>query len=116
MPNTKFDMSKGFVVEGKDTMEFLQNTLSKMGLTPKDYNEFIVYWLPLMKNNRYNLIHFADTEYTSIAPLKINPEPDLIFRVFMVYKSLDSIITVHHKKLNLLNVGVFQFWNGAEQN
>ena len=47
----KYDMSKGFVVKGSDTAEFLQNILAETGLTPKQYNEFIVYWLPKMQEN-----------------------------------------------------------------
>ena len=92
--NVKYDLSKGFVVEGKDTMNFLQEKLAKIGLTPKEYNEFIVYWLPKMQDNKYNLIHFAGKEYTDIAKLEVTPKPDSVLRVFMVYKSLKEKIDV----------------------
>ena len=59
------DYNEGFVVKGSDTAKFLQETLGKLGLTPKEYNEFIVYWLPKMQDNPYNFIHFAGQEYTS---------------------------------------------------
>jgi len=88
--NVKYpDLDTGFVVKGSDTMIFLQNTLSKIGLTPKEYNEMIVYWLPQMENNKYNLIHFAGQEYTQNAKLDISPKPDSILRVFMVFQPLD---------------------------
>ena len=54
--NTEYDLSTGFVVKGEDTKVFLQNTLKRIGLTPKEYNEMIVYWLPKMEYNKYNLI------------------------------------------------------------
>jgi len=92
--NINWDLSKGFVVKGEDTREFLSQTLSKMGLTPKEYNEFIVYWYPLMKDNPYNLIHFAGREYTDTAPLNITPKPDSMLRVFMVYKALQDKIDI----------------------
>ncbi len=38
----------GFVVKGEDTKKFLQAALSKIGLTAKEYNEMIVYWLPCL--------------------------------------------------------------------
>lgn len=85
-----WDLSTGFVVRGKDTVDFLQDKLSKLGLTPREYNEFIVYWYPLMKDNPYNLIHFAETEYTDAAKLTITPKPDSLLRVFMVYKPLSE--------------------------
>ena len=77
-------------MRGEDTVGFLQDKLSKLGLTPREYNEFIVYWYPLMKNNPYNLIHFAGREYTETAPLTITPTPDSLLRVFMVYKPLSE--------------------------
>lgn len=94
-----WDLSKGFVVKGEDTREFLQETLSEMGLTPKEYNEFIVYWYPLMKNNKYNLIHFADEQYTETAQLTISPKPDSILRVFIVYKPLNEKIEIEEQEI-----------------
>lgn len=44
-----YDFSKGFCVAGADTADFLRETLSGIGLTPREYNEFIVYWLPKMQ-------------------------------------------------------------------
>ena len=60
----------------------------------KEYNEFIVYWAPLMKNNPYNFIHFAGAEYDEMAKLTITPEPDSILRVFMVFSPLNRKIEV----------------------
>ena len=37
------DFSRGFVVKGSDTAAFLREKLAYMGLTPREYNEFIVY-------------------------------------------------------------------------
>ena len=86
--DNKFDFSKGFIVKGKDTARFLQDTLSAMGLTPREYNEFIVYWLPKMQHNAYNLIAFQGKEYTDHARLTITPKPDSLLRVFMAFKSV----------------------------
>ncbi|MFH0755426.1 MAG: hypothetical protein V1910_02040 [bacterium] len=94
-----YDLSTGFVVRGEDTIEFLQNTLSKIGLTPKEYNEFIVYWYPKMKDNKYNLIHFAGDEYTQTAPLTIVPKPDSMLRVFMVFKPLNNMIDIKPQEI-----------------
>jgi hypothetical protein len=95
----KYDMSKGFVVKGEDTAEFLREKLEYMGLTPKEYNEFIVYWLPQMKENPYNLITFQNAIYTDNAKLDIKPEPDSILRVFMAFKPLAKSVTVREQIL-----------------
>ncbi|MCA9391969.1 hypothetical protein KC614_02065 [candidate division WWE3 bacterium] len=89
-----WDLSTGFVVKGDDTRAFLQKKLSDIGLTPREYNEFIVYWYPLMKDNAYNFIHFAGEQYTDLAKLTISPTPDAVLRVFMVYQPLDEKIDV----------------------
>ncbi len=110
-----WDLSRGFVIRGKDTKEFLQKTLSQIGLIPKEYNEFIVYWYPLMQNNKYNLIHFAEEQYTNTAPLTITPKPDSILRVFMVYKPLDEVIEIEEQKLKSFERKGFSVieWGGA---
>ena len=88
------DFSKGFCVKGEDTTEFLRKVLSRMGLTPKEYNEFIVYWAPQMQNNPYNLISFQTENYEEMAPLHINPAPDSMLRVYMAYKPLTAPVAV----------------------
>jgi hypothetical protein len=97
--NNKWDMSKGFVVKGNETEKFLQQKLEYLGLTPKEYNEFIVYWLPLMKDNKYNLIAFAGEDYENLAQLKISPKPDSILRVMMVFKPLNKAIKIEEQEL-----------------
>ena len=91
---TQYDFSKGFVIKGEDTASFLQDKLSGLGLTPKEYNEFIVYWLPRMQDNAYNLIAFQGASYTDSAVLSIVPKPDSMLRVFMAYKPLTTFVEV----------------------
>ena len=114
---TRFDMSRGFVVEGKDTAMFLQEKLAFMGLTPREYNEFIVYWLPQMQDNPYNLITFQGKDYTDQAKLVITPKPDSLLRVFMVYKPLQQKITVPEQALKPFTRTGFTVveWGGGMQ-
>lgn len=87
--DAEYDFSKGFCVAGEDTADFLRKTLAEIGLTPEEYNEFIVYWLPQMQDNAYNLISFQQERYTQNAKLDITPEPDSMLRVFMAWKPLE---------------------------
>lgn len=86
------NFDRSFVVAGSDTREFLQTTLAKIGLTPKEYNEFIVFWYPILAKNKYNQIYFAGDEYVNRSELIIDPKPDSILRVYMVYRPLDQLI------------------------
>lgn len=111
----QYDMSKGFVVRGENTLEFLREKLKYLGLMPKEYNEFIVYWLPKMQNNPYNLITFQNEVYSNNAKLKITPEPDSVLRVFMTYKPLDEAIFIEEQNLKSFNRRGFAVieWGGT---
>ena len=93
------DFSRGFVVRGSDTAAFLREKLAYMGLTPREYNEFIVYWLPRMQDNPWNLIAFQGRNYTDSAPLTVTPRPDSILRVFMAYRPLNAPVSVPLQEL-----------------
>lgn len=86
------DMSKGFCVKGSDTAVFLREKLLSIGLTPREANEFIIYWLPQMEDNEYNVISFHTDEYAEISPLEISPVPDTLIRVFMTWYESSSEI------------------------
>ena len=92
--NTDYDFSTGFCVAGADTADFLREKLAEIGLTPREYNEFIVYWLPKMQDNPYNLISFQSEAYTDAAKLDIDPTPDSLLRVFMAWKPLGRLQTI----------------------
>ena len=89
-----YDFSEGFCVSGSETAEFLDKALSELGLTRKEANELIVFWLPLMKENPYNIISFQTDKYTDHARLTITPEPDTVIRVFMAYQPSNEEITM----------------------
>jgi len=101
--NINWNLSKWFMVKGSESRSFLQEILPKIWLTPKEYNEFIVYWYPIMQKNKYNLIHFAEKQYTNIAQLDITPKPDSMLRVFMVIKPLENKIKIEKQEIKTFN-------------
>lgn len=114
--NTVYDFSQGFCVAGEDTGEFLRETLAAMGLTPKEYNEFIVYWLPLMQGNPYNLISFQDEAYTESAVLTVSPAPDSLLRVFMAWRPLTEAVEIEPQAIEPFQRNGFTVveWGGAQ--
>ena len=92
--SAEYDLSHGFCVAGSDTAAFLENALRDLGLTRKEANEFIVYWLPQMQENPYNLIAFQSDCYTQVAQLDISPAPDTLLRVFMAWKPLEEKVDI----------------------
>ena len=98
--NIDEEFDDGFVVSKEDTIKFLEDKLSILGLNDREINEFIVYWLPILEKNNYNLIRFADNDViNSEMPLDINPKSDTIIRVLMEYKPLDDKINIKEQPL-----------------
>jgi type II secretory pathway pseudopilin PulG len=110
------NMSTGFVVAGKDTKQFLGLELPIIGLNQKETNDFLAYWVPKMDNNKYNLIHFAGSDYTSLAPLEISPEPDSLLRVNMIFKAIQTPLIVTPQTFPVFHRNGFTVveWGGAE--
>ena len=90
----------GFVVAKADLVGFLEEKLAILGLTEREANEFIIYWLPILEKSEYNLIRFENIDIINREmPLSISPAPDTIIRVLMEYKGIDNVIDIPEQKL-----------------
>lgn len=98
--SAEWDFSEGWCVRGEDTAAFLEWVLAEQGLTPREANEFIVYWLPLMQDNPYNVISFQTAAYTDGAALDIMPAPDSLLRVFMAFYPTDTALDIPPQSFN----------------
>ena len=116
--HVEYDFSEGFCVAGSDTAAFLESALSQLGLTRQEANEFMVYWLPQMQENPYNLIAFQSDVYTQAAQLSITPEPDTMLRVFMAWKPLKKAVELPTQNLSAPERTGFTVveWGGCEVN
>jgi hypothetical protein len=92
IPSKPLEPTEGFIVPGHETAEFLEEKLAYLGLNRREANEFIMFWLPQMENNPYNLIHFAGQEYEDQVPLEITPSPETTIRVMMLTQPLQTKI------------------------
>lgn len=90
----QWDFSSGFCVRGEDSAAFLEQVLAEIGLTRREANEFIMYWLPRMQDNAYNVISFQTDRYTEAFKLDITPEPDSLLRVFMAFYASDVPVDI----------------------
>ncbi len=107
----------GFVIKGDEVAKFLEEKLAILGLTERESEEFIIYWLPKLEANKYNYIRFATIdEINANMPLEINPNPDTVIRVLMLFKGLDTPIEVKEQQLITpeRNGFVAVEWGGTE--
>lgn len=107
----------GFCVKGEDTISFLEEKLEILGLSERESNEFIVYWLPKMENNKYNYIRFkTNEEIEEYMKLEINPLPKTVIRVSMDFMVLDKYIKLKPQDLTPVERTGFTVveWGGNE--
>ena len=107
----------GFVIKGEDSAAFLEEKLAILGLTEREAEEFIIYWLPILEANKYNYIRFSDIdEINENMPLEISSDPDSVIRVIMTFKGLDAPINVKEQKLTPAERTGFTVveWGGTE--
>jgi len=87
--------NEGFVVPGADTADFLEQALPQLGLSPREAEEFIVYWLPILQDNPYTYVRFESAaEQARNQALTVSPTPDTVIRVLMEWQRLDQPIAV----------------------
>ena len=100
------DLSRGFCVKGEDSIEFLEKALSDLGLTDTEANAFIMYWLPQLEENPYNVITFQGETYENVAKLNVAPLPDTVVRVNMLFYGSDDYVEIEEQDLTSMNPSV----------
>lgn len=112
--------STGFVVAKEELIPFLEEKLAVLGLSEREANEFIMYWLPVLEKNALNAIHFSTDVYSDLVPLNITPQPDQIIRVMMLYTPLTQAIDLPLQPLQAIQRSEEGFivveWGGAKVN
>jgi len=88
----EIDQNAGFIVNADTVVQFLENTLTTVGLTSKEQADFITFWAPILEQNKLNFIHFEfNNGYDKyISNMEITPKPDTKIRVFMTFKAINN--------------------------
>ncbi len=115
----KVDQNAGFVVKKENLPTFFEEKLTAMGLNAREREDFITYWAPQMQTNETSLIHFMFTsEYDDVATISVDPKPDHLFRVFMLWDDAKDLDTskVHDQKIESFTREGFSVveWGGAK--
>ncbi|MDE2040960.1 MAG: type II secretion system protein [Patescibacteria group bacterium] len=88
--------SKGFVVARGDIKSFLTEALARQGLKPAEAQAFIEYWQPRITTaDPYTYIYFMpQADYDRLVPMDITPKPDTLIRIYMLWKPLQTPVSV----------------------
>lgn len=97
--NVDWKQDSGFLVKAEDAREFLEESLTQLGLNELEQNDFITYWLPKLEKNGESFVTFAAEQYTDNAVLTVTPQPDSVLRVQMLISKVDDNNRVAFQKL-----------------
>jgi len=89
--NNNIDFKKGYYVTKDEALTFLEDKLKYIGLTDRERNEFIIYWLPVLEKNKKSVVYFELTEERQKKnELIIEPKPDSLLRLSIHIKKVDK--------------------------
>lgn len=113
-----FSITNGTVIAREDNIDFLEKSLKKLGLNDHEANEFIVYWLPVLNQSPFNMIHFSTSAYDQKIPLHVSPQPDQLIRIMMFYKPLKEKIDFPSQEIEVTERSADGFtvveWGGSK--
>lgn len=94
------EFDEGFFVTKENAIEFLETTLTQIGLTRREQNEFIMYWLPILEQNKKSIVNYTLTEERQEEnELMITPKPDSLLRVAINIKKVDKEVKIEEQEL-----------------
>jgi len=95
------DFEEGFYVTKDNAIEFLESTLTKIGLNYKEKNEFIMYWLPILEQNEQSIVYYELTEEREQNnKLLIEPIPDSLLRIVIHIKKVNQATPIKEQELD----------------
>ena len=113
----KVDFKYGYYITGNNAIKFLEEKLFEIGLTEREANEFIMYWLPKLEDNKKSLVYFELTEEKeTINKLNIEPKPDSLLRLTIHIKKVNKETKIKEQKIKpfIRNGFTAVEWGGVE--
>lgn len=112
-----FNQYEGSVISKSQTIKFLEKSLNDFGLNSQEKEDFITFWGPQLMQNESNFIHFVVNEdCEKFADLDCTPEPDHIYRIYLVYADgrliTEKIIPQELKKIDRTGFYILE-WGGV---
>lgn len=114
---TEPELHSGFVVKDAETISFLEEKLTEAGLSTQEQADFITYWGPRLMRNKSNFIRFEFNETCNkYAELDIQPKPDHLYRIYIIWKPVDENYAVIDQKMVSIKREGFTVveWGGSE--
>tara|TARA_B110000046_G_C12885589_1_gene352044 strand:+ start:204 stop:695 length:492 start_codon:yes stop_codon:yes gene_type:complete len=90
--NSKNGEISGYFINTDSTIQFLESTLTALGLNRTEITDFITFWGPRIKVHNFATIQFlVDEEYhNQVASLNVTPKPDSQLWVYLLFQGTDN--------------------------
>ena len=97
-----------YLFKSEDVCVKLDSLLKNQGLNVVEREDFITYWMKDLLSKEYVALTFmTQSDLEVIAKLTIEPKPDILLRIFMIFKSLNhKQLEDFTKKYNFINTCV----------
>jgi hypothetical protein len=82
----------GWILEGSNLARELRDLLKDYGLTEKETEDFMGFWLPIIDGSPWYAVYPQDAD--KLIALDITPVPDNILRVMLAIRPLERLITI----------------------
>ena len=112
----------GWIISQSQISSFLSSKLTEIGLTTKEENDMMSYWVPqlLQKNAPYYQISFFQTaQMNQFIPMWVIPKPDTTIRVFLDWSPLSAMPAIQPQPEALKHIDRQGFtvveWGGLKQ-
>ncbi len=105
----------GKVVTQENLFSTIEKDLYAQGLNKKEVNDFMEFWTNNLPKTPYiKIAWFTKEQMNELAPLRVNPQPDTVIRVFLEAKGLLSPIDLIPQKLDKIERKGFTLveWGG----
>ena len=74
-----------------ELLSYLDATLKRLSLDTVARNDFITYWLPELSKEPFVALRFLpQPAYERTASLEVTPKPDVVTRVFMLFRGVSA--------------------------
>lgn len=95
--NKKLTPQDGIIIKSEKIEENLRTITTKLGLLPKEQQEFLDYWMPRLKKLNSPYIFFSilsQEQKESVDHVSIEPKPDTRIEFLAYFKPIYSLIKV----------------------
>ena len=84
--------SEGFVVNGRNSLEFLDEQLTAFGFTSEEKADFITFWGPRMSADKEWFVHFVvNKDCQQFADVQFEPKPEHFYRFYILLAPLEEV-------------------------